>query len=143
MAGLSVMRKPRRQRVVAWAVVAAAILWSAYDWMFVTEGFRYFREDWTRLFVLCVIVLVGTPILLGYQALSAERRRRLELWAVGVLAAIATVFALHFAYSTLRLADFLRETGGLWLVLIATIFPAAIAACLWWVFSRMWSRKPV
>lgn len=143
MAPFDVMRKPRRQLVVAWAVIAAAVLWSAYDWIFVTEGLRYFSEDWTRLLVLCVIVLVGTPILLGYQALSAERRRRLELWAVGVHAATATVLAVHFAYSTLRLADFLRQTGGFWLVLIATLFPAAIAACLWWVFSRMWSRKPV
>ena len=137
------MRKPRRQLVVAWAVVAVAVLWSAYDWMFVTEGFRYFSEDWTHLLVLCGIVFVGTPILLGYQALSVERRRRVELGAVGVLAATATVVALHFAYSMLRLTDFLRETGGLWLVLIATLFPAAFAACLWWVFSRIWSRKPV
>jgi hypothetical protein len=137
------MRKARRQVVLAWTVVAAAVLWSAYDWIFVTEGFRYFSEDWTRPLVLSGIVLVGTPILLCYHALTAERRRRVELWTVGILASIATAFALHFTYSTLRLAGFLRETGELWLVLIATVFPAAMAVCLWWVFSRIRSRKPV
>ncbi|MBM3881818.1 MAG: hypothetical protein FJ387_19185 [Verrucomicrobia bacterium] len=137
------MRKPRRQLVLAWAVIAAAVLWSVYDWIFVTEGFRYFAEDWARLLVLCGIVLVGTPLLLGYQMLSTERRRQLGLWAIGVLAAAATGLALHCSYSMLRLADFFRETGELWLVLIATLFPAAIAVCLWWVFSRIWYRKPV
>jgi len=137
------MGKARRQVLVAWAVIAVAVLWSAYDWIFVTEGFRYFGEDWTRLLVLCGIVLLGTPLLLGYQMLSTERRRQVELWAIGILAAAATGLALHCSYSMLRLADFLRDTGQLWLVLIAALFPAAIAVCLWWVFSRIWSRKPV
>ena len=67
------MRRLRRQCVLAWAVIGAAVFWSVYDWIFVNEGHRYFREDWSRVLMLLAIVLVGTPILLGYRALSEER----------------------------------------------------------------------
>lgn len=140
---LFVMRRPRLQSVLAWAIIAAAVLWSIYDWIFVDEGLRYFTADRSRVLVLLAIVIVGTPILLGYEALSAERRRRVALWVVGILAASATGLALHFVYSMARLAGFLHETGGLWLGLVGTLFPCMIAVCLWWAFSRIRHRKPV
>jgi hypothetical protein len=137
------MRKLRLQRVLASAIIVAAILWSLYDWIFVDEGLRYFSEDWSRVLVLPAIVVVSTPILLGYEALSAERRRRVALLVVGLLAAVATGFAVHFIFSMVRLAGSLRQTDVLWWGLVATLFPCIIAACLWWAFSRILNRKSV
>lgn len=137
------MRKPRLQPVLAWVMVGAAIVWSIYDWILVDQGLRYFGEDRSRTLVLLGIVAVGTPILLGYEALSAERKRSVALWFVGILAASATGFALHFVYSMARQAGFLRETGAFWMGLVAAFFPCIIATCLWWAFSRIWQRKPI
>ena len=105
------------------------------------EGHRYFSEDWSRILVLLAIVVVGTPILLGYQTLAAERQRRAALWVVGILAASATGFALQFIYWIARFADFLRDTGELRLGLVLTPLPLILAAFLWWAFSRILHRK--
>ncbi|HOB97797.1 MAG TPA: hypothetical protein PKM43_03500 [Verrucomicrobiota bacterium] len=137
------MRRPRSQLFVAWCVFGAAALWSAYEWIFVNEGLRYFSQDWSRVLLLCTIVVIGTPILLGYLALSAECRRRVELWGVGCLAAATTGLALHVLYSAARMAAFLSETGGLWLLIASVLFLCIMAAGFWWAFWRVWNRKPV
>jgi hypothetical protein len=137
------MRKQYLQHVVAWVMIGAAIAWSIYDWIFVDEGLRYFSEDRSRVLLLLAIVVIGTPILLGFGALSAEGKRRVALWVGGTLAACATGFALHFVYTMAGLAGYLRDTGELWIGLGAAVFPCAIAACLWWAFSRIWHRKPI
>jgi hypothetical protein len=137
------MRKPRLQPVLAWTLIGAALLWLVCDWLFVDEGLRYFSEDRSRVVVLLAIVAAGTPVLLGYELLSAERRRRMELLVVGLSAVAATGFAVHFFFRMTRLAGFLRESGCLWWGLLAMLFPSLIAACLWWAFSRIRSRKPL
>jgi hypothetical protein len=137
------MRKPRLQQVLAWTLTGAGIVWTIYDWIFVDEGLRYFSGDWPRVLVLLAIVVVGTPVLLGYESLSAEPKRRVALLVVGLLAAAATGFAGHFLISMARLASTLRQGGIFWCGLLATVFPCIIAACLWWAFSRILNRKPV
>src|SRR3989442_10769167 len=108
------MRKRHLHHILAWLVAGSAMAWSIYDWFVVDEGLRYFAEDHRRILLLLLIVALGTPTLLGYEALSDERKHRIALWLVGILAVGATVFAIHFVYGMARLTGFLFETGQLW-----------------------------
>ena len=137
------MRRLRLQHILAWLVFGTGIAWSIYDWFVVDEGIRYFAEDYRRTLLLLFIVAVGTPILLGHEALSSERKRCVSLWLVGTLAAGTTIFTVHIAYGMLRLTGFLLETGQLWMGLLSTLFPCVLAAGLWWAFCRIRQTKPV
>lgn len=137
------MRKQHFQRLLACLMAGAGIAWVIHDWFVVNQGPRYFAGDGRRVIALLVIVVIGAPILLGYGALSTERRRWIDLWVVGLIAAGASVFAIYSAYAMARLGGFLFETGNHWMGLIAVIVPSVVAASLWWAFRRQWQGKPV
>src|SRR5438445_438266 len=100
-------------------------------------------RDHHLIFLLLLIVAIGTPILVGYEASPDKGKRRVALWLVGILAVGATIFAVHFVYRMARLIGFLLETGQLWMGLLAILFPFVIAAGLWWAFCRIRQGKPV
>ena len=135
------MRKLSVQRLVGLILLAAGILWSLYDWLFVDEGVQYFRKDPSRIFVLLAIVVVGTPLILGYEALSTQRKRVVALWTIGTLAMAATAFAIHCLYLLVCLARLPYQVGILWVCVVAALFPCVIAACLWWAFYRFRQQR--
>ena len=98
---------------------------------------QYFRKNPSRIFVLLAIVAVGTPLLLGYEALSTQRKRVVALWTIGALALAATAFAIHCLYLLACLARLPYHVGILWVCVVAALFPCVIAACLWWAFYRI------
>ena len=137
------MRKPSVQRLVGLILLAAGIVWSLYDWLFVDEAVQYFSKDPSRIFVLLAIVAVGAPLLLGYEALSTQRKRVVVLWTIGALAMAATAFAIHCLYLMACLARRPYQVGILWVCVVAALFPCVIAACLWWAFYRIRRQRLV
>lgn len=104
---------------------------------------QYFRKNPSRIFVLLAIVAVGTPLLLGYEALSTQRKRVVALWTIGALALAATAFAIHCLYLLACLARLPYQVGILWVCVVAALFPCVIAACLWWAFYRIRRQRSV
>lgn len=131
------MRKSRVTAVVAWSLLGAATVLEFYDWIVVNEGLRYFAEDHRRILLAMAIGIVGAPILLAYGSLSQVWRRSVDLWLSGSLAIGTTLCAVYSLHTMWRLAGFLRETGTLWMGVIAVLLPCAMAAVLWWVFARI------
>ncbi len=130
-------RCPRRPRWLALPLVALALAWQACDWTVVDEGYRYFKESPSRLLLLLGMVAIGTPMLLGYEALTAKRKQQVALWLMGTLAVGATVFAVHLLWLMARLASSVRDAGGAGWGSFAALFPCVIAVYLWWAFHRM------
>jgi hypothetical protein len=138
-----VMRKLGAQPLLGLILLAAGVVWSLYDWLFVDEGVQYFRKDPSRILVLLAIVAIGTPVLLGYGTLSTQRKRMVTLWTIAALAVAATVFAIHCLYLLACLARLPYQVGILWVCSVAALFPCVIAACLWWAFYRIRRQRSV
>lgn len=143
MKGPTPMQKSYFLKFLALALVAACLARSIYDWFFVDDGVRYFTGDRSHILLLLASIAIGTPILLGYMALSAEWQHRIKLWLFGILAIGATGYAARIAYMMVPTLVLLRETGSLWYGLLVMLLPCLMAAGLWWAFSRIRNRKPI
>ena len=139
----NVMRKLRARHLLGLILLAAGVLWSLYDWLFVDEGVQYFKKDPSRILALLAIVAVGTPVLLAYGTLSTQRKRMVALWTIAALAVAATVFATHCLCLLDCLARLPYQVGILWVCVVTALFPCVIAACLWWAFYRIRRQRSV
>jgi hypothetical protein len=133
----------RKWRILAALILVAGLAWTVYDWVVVDEGVQYFTEDRRHILLLVSIVVLGTPLLLGYYELSPSWNRIVTMWITGGLAVGTTAFAAYMLYRMGRLAGFMRETHTLGGGLFAGLFPAAVAGYFWWAFSRVRAGKPI